>query len=96
MWPCFFEQLKDCGRSGGLFMAVMFAVWIAAPFGGPGAMVLGGVLLVFTVRIGFEIFRQSGRHARLGRLPPLAPRDLVRARERLGAGASGRNLRRAS
>ena len=83
MWDAFCEHLRNCGRSGHLFVFVMLLIFVGALFGLPGVgaliALLGGYLLWFLN----ELRRHQDRFERLGHQPPLAAVDLRTARSRL-------------
>jgi len=46
MWRGFCEHLRECGRNGALFACVLGLIFIAAPLGVAGVLVLLGLLLL--------------------------------------------------
>jgi hypothetical protein len=83
MWRGFCEHLRDCGRNGTLFVYVLGVIFVAAPLGVYGVLVLLGLLLVGAVWVSGEIAAQRNRFERLGKMPPLSDNDLRAARSKL-------------
>jgi len=92
MWDAFFEQLRERGRTGNLFVLIMVAIGVGGFFGTAGITVLLGVLAAYLVWLCVEIHRQRDRFERLGRQPPLASVDLKVARTKLANSKTQRLL----
>jgi hypothetical protein len=83
MWAAFCAHLRECGRSGNLFVLVVLLIFAGAIFGRPGLAVLLGLLATYFAWVCFELWSQQERFEQLGRQPPLASQDLRAARVRL-------------
>jgi hypothetical protein len=83
MWDAFFEELREHGRSGHVFVLITLIIFAGSLFGMGGIGVLLGLLAIYLAWICFAIRAQQDRFERLGRQPPLASADLRAARGRL-------------
>ena len=83
MWRGFCEHLRECGRNGALFACVLGLIFIAAPLGLAGVLVLLGLLLLGAGWVSSEVSSQGNRFERLGKMPPLSDNDLRAARSKL-------------
>ena len=85
MWRGFCDHLRECGRNGSLFALVLGLIFVMAPLGTYGVLALLGLLAGGVAWVGMEMAAQRNTFERLGKLPPLAERDLRAARTRLTA-----------
>ena len=83
MWRGFCEHLRSCGRNGTLFVYVLGLIFIAAPMGVYGVLVLLGLSLLGAGWVSGEVSSQANRFEPLGKMPPLSDRDLYVARSKL-------------
>jgi hypothetical protein len=83
MWDAFFEELREHGRSGHVFVLITLIIFAGALFGGPGIGVLLGLLGVYLGWVCLAIRSQRERFERLGQQPPLPAADLRVARGKL-------------
>ena len=94
MWEAFCEHLRECGRSGNLFVLIMLLVFAGAIFGVAGITVLLGLLAAYLIWFCIEIGRMRERYDKLGRQPPLASVDLRVARSKLAKSQTQRLMTR--
>jgi hypothetical protein len=92
MWAAFFEELREHGRSGHVFVLITLVIFAGALFGVPGIFVLLGLLAVYLGWICLAIRGQRERFERLGQQPPLASADLRVARVKLAKSQTQRLL----
>ena len=91
MWRGFCERLRECGRDGNLFFVSFLVVVLSGLFWtSGGAMLLGGFVLLVVLRTLMVLLDHRERYERLGSMPPLAERDLQRARAKLMNGRRSR------
>ena len=83
MWAAFFEEIREHGRNGHVFVMIMLLIFAGALFGVPGIGVLFGLLAVYLGWVCMAVRSQQERFERLGRQPPLASADLRVARVKL-------------
>ncbi|HKX60632.1 MAG TPA: hypothetical protein VJS65_02295 [Verrucomicrobiae bacterium] len=83
MWAAFFEELREHGRSGHVFVLIMLLIFAGALFGVPGIGALFGLLAVYLGWVCMAVRSQQERFERLGQQPPLASADLRVARVKL-------------
>lgn len=83
MWASFCEHLRECGRSGNLFVLVILLIFGGSLFGPAGIVGLLCLLGMYLLWLCGEMARMQNRFEKLGPLPPLANRDLRVAQSRL-------------
>lgn len=94
MWDAFCEHLRECGRSGNLFVLVMLLIFGGALFGVAGITVLLAMLAAYLIWFCVELSRHRDQFEKLGRQPPLAGVDLRVARTKLARSHTQRLMTR--